>query len=73
MKSYMLLLFILYVVPIFCKMVYIVVYFHPWKESWIYVLIGKLHTKIMQEKHDVPMVAHLGERTTIVAIGKRFY
>jgi hypothetical protein len=24
-----------------------------WKQVQIYVLIGKLHTKIMQEEHDV--------------------
>jgi hypothetical protein len=24
-----------------------------WKQSWIYVLAGKLHTKIMQKEHDV--------------------
>jgi translation initiation factor 2 beta subunit (eIF-2beta)/eIF-5 len=29
--------------------------------------------KIMQEEHDVPMVKHHGERTTRVAIGKRYY
>jgi hypothetical protein len=37
------------------------------------VPIGKLHIKIMQEKHDVPMVGHNREKTTRVAIGKRFY
>jgi hypothetical protein len=29
--------------------------------------------KIMQEEHDAPMVGHRGERTTKVAMGKKFY
>jgi hypothetical protein len=33
----------------------------------------KLHMKIMQEEHDVPMVGHHREQTIRVAIGKRFY
>jgi hypothetical protein len=33
--------------------------------------MGKLHTKIMQEEHDVPM--DYGERTIRVAIGKKLY
>jgi len=37
------------------------------------VPIGKLHIKIMQKKHDLPMVGHHRELTTRVAIGKRFY
>jgi hypothetical protein len=35
------------------------------------VLVEKLRTKIMQEKHDVPM--DLGEITIKVTIGKKFY
>jgi hypothetical protein len=35
--------------------------------------MGRLCMKIMQKKHDVPMVKHYGERTTKVAIGRRFY
>jgi hypothetical protein len=37
------------------------------------VLVGKLHMKIMQKEHDVPMVGQCGERTTRAAIVKRFY
>ncbi len=33
----------------------------------------KLHIKIMEEEHDVPMIGHCGEQITRVAIGKRFY
>jgi hypothetical protein len=25
-----------------------------WKQSWVYVLKGKLHTKVMQEVHECP-------------------
>jgi hypothetical protein len=39
----------------------------------IYVLVGKLHTKIMQEEHDVPMLGQCRERTTRVVVGKRLY
>ncbi len=34
--------------------------------------VGKLHIIIMQEKHDVPIMRHRGEKTTIVVVGKRF-
>jgi hypothetical protein len=44
-----------------------------WMQFWIYVLVGKLHMKIMQKEHDVPMVGHCGERTTRATIVKRFY
>jgi hypothetical protein len=43
-----------------------------WKQSQIYVPIRKLHTKIMQKEHDVPMVGHHGERTTRVVMEKKF-
>jgi hypothetical protein len=36
------------------------------------VQVGKLHIIIMQEKHDVPIMRHRGEKTTIVVVGKRF-
>jgi hypothetical protein len=29
--------------------------------------------KIMQEKHDVPMARHHGERTTRMVVGNKFY
>ncbi len=44
-----------------------------WRQSQIYVLAIKLRKKIMQEKHDVPMVVHCGEWTTRMAIEKMFY
>jgi hypothetical protein len=44
-----------------------------WKQSRIYVLARKLHTKIIHEEHDVPMVGHYGERTTRMVVGKKFY
>ncbi len=40
-------------------------------QSRIYVQTKKLHTKIMQEEHDVPMVGHHGEQTMKVAIWKK--
>jgi len=42
-------------------------------ESWVYVLEGKLHTKVMQEVHKSPMVGHHGEKTTMDLLGKTFY
>ncbi len=44
-----------------------------WKRSQVYVPEGKLHTKVMQEMHDVPMVEHCGEKTTRELLGKIFY
>jgi len=44
-----------------------------WKQSQIYVLVGKLCTKIMEKTHDVPMARHHGEKTTKVVIGKKLY
>jgi hypothetical protein len=35
--------------------------------------MGKMCTKIMPKKDDVPMARHHGEETTRMAIGKRFY
>jgi hypothetical protein len=42
-----------------------------WKRSQDYVPEGKLHTKVMQEMHDVPMVEHCGEKTKKV-VGENF-
>jgi translation initiation factor 2 beta subunit (eIF-2beta)/eIF-5 len=44
-----------------------------WKQSQIYVPIGKLCMKIVQEEHNVPMARHHGEKTTRMVVGKRFY
>jgi hypothetical protein len=44
-----------------------------WKQSCVYVLKGKLHTKVMQEVHDVPMVGHHGEKTTRELLGKTIH
>jgi len=40
-----------------------------WKKSCIYAPIGNLHTKIMQEEHDMYVVRHHGEKTMTMAIG----
>ncbi len=44
-----------------------------WKQSWVYVSTGKLHTKILKEVHNVPMVRHWDEKTTHMKLGKSFY
>jgi hypothetical protein len=44
-----------------------------WKQSQIYVLEGKLHTKVMLEMHDAPMAGHHGEKTKIELLGKTLY
>jgi hypothetical protein len=44
-----------------------------WKQSWVYVLEGKLHTKVMQEVHDASMVGHRGEKTTRELLDKKQY
>jgi hypothetical protein len=44
-----------------------------WKQSQIYVLVGKMCIEIMQEEHDVLLTRHHQEQTTKVAIGERFY
>ncbi len=37
------------------------------------MLEGKLHMKVMQEVHELPMVGHHGEKTTMDLLGKTFY
>ncbi len=37
------------------------------------MLKGKLHVKVMQEMHDVPMEGHHGEKTTRELFGKTLY
>ncbi len=44
-----------------------------WKWSLIYMLVGKLHIKIVQKEHDDPIIGHQNERATRVAMGKLFY
>ncbi len=44
-----------------------------WKQSCVYVLEGKLRTKVMQEMHDAPMVGHGSEKTTREMLGKTLY
>jgi hypothetical protein len=44
-----------------------------WKQSQIYVLVGKVWIRIMQQEHDVLLARQHGEQTTRVAIGERFY
>jgi hypothetical protein len=44
-----------------------------WKQSQIYVLEGKLCTKVMQEVHDAPMAGHCGEKTIKELLRKIFY
>lgn len=40
-----------------------------WKQFRIYVPTRNLHTKIMQEEHDMYVVKHHGEKTMTMAIG----
>ncbi len=44
--------------------------FLRWKQSQVYVLKGKLRTKVMQ---NVPLVGHHGEKMTRELLGKTFY
>jgi len=44
-----------------------------WKQSWMYVPMGKLSTKVLEEAHDVLMVGHQGEKTTCTELSKSFY
>jgi len=40
-----------------------------WKQFRIYAPTRNLHTKIMQEEHDMYVVKHHGEKTMTMAIG----
>ncbi len=40
-----------------------------WKQFCIYVPTRNLHTKIMQEEHDMSVVRHHGEKNMTMAIG----
>ncbi len=44
-----------------------------WKQSHVYVPKEKLHMKVMQDVHDVPMAGHHGEKTTRELLGKTTY
>ncbi len=44
-----------------------------WKQSIVYVLKGKLRTKVMQEMHDAPMVRHQNEKPIRELLKKTLY
>lgn len=44
-----------------------------WKQFRMYVLVGKLHTKVLEEIHIVPMAGYQSEKTTHTELGKSFY
>jgi hypothetical protein len=43
-----------------------------WKHMHNYVLKGKLHTRIVEEEHDVFTMRHQGKKSTRVAMVKHF-
>jgi hypothetical protein len=43
------------------------------KQSQMYMPTCKLHTKILEELHNVPMARHQGEKIIHTELGKSFY
>lgn len=44
-----------------------------WKQSWMYVLVGKLCTKVLEQVHDILMARDQGEKTICIELGNFFY
>jgi hypothetical protein len=43
------------------------------KQSWMCVPQGKLRLLVLKEEHDCPIASHRGEKTSIVAISRKYY